>query len=122
MEAKLGSQFIRKKRRDKRRKVYKSRNKMIPDKKRVRKDISRMWALEGSECIRTGCVTIGLLPLVLTFPTCSIVTSHLEGDEEIDSVGSHVSPLNYTLTPIPPSTPSGQSCLFDQAIIFTTPS
>jgi hypothetical protein len=59
-----------------------------------------MWALEGLECIRTGCVTIGLLPLILTFPTRSIVTSNLEGDEAIDSVGSHVSRLNYTLAPI----------------------
>jgi len=73
---------------------------MIPDKKRIRKDISRMWALDGSECIRTGCVTTGLLPLVLTFPTCPIVTSNLEWDEAIDSVGSHVSRLNYTLAPI----------------------
>ena len=51
-------------------------------------------ALEGLECIRIGCVTSGLLP-----PTCSIVTSHLEGDQAIDSVGSHVSRLNYTLIP-----------------------
>ena len=80
-----------------------------------------MWALEGSECIRSGCVTTGLLPLVLAFPTCSIVTSHLEGDEAIDSVSSHVSRLNYTLTPIHP-TPNGHSCLFDQAIILTTSS
>jgi hypothetical protein len=98
MEAKLGSQLIRKKRQDKKGKFKKSRNKMIPDKKRVQKDISRVWASEGSECIRTGCVTIVLLPLVLTFPTCSIVTSHLEGDERIDSVCSHVPRLNYTFT------------------------
>ena len=57
---------------------------MIPDKKTVRKDISRVWALEGLEYIGTGCVTSSLLQLVLTFPTCSTVTSHLEGDEAID--------------------------------------